>query len=158
MSDYVTGRAAWNEDKQRLFLLDSMEFNASVRRMFKPGAGEEFGITVEPLIAARTSEHNRAYWGYIVRPVHLYSDGGMSLNAVHRLFKAEFLPSERFRLADPTTGAVVLERDMEKHTTRTLSEQDFRDYMEECRTFAAEQCHIDMSDRGLWERFGIGTR
>jgi hypothetical protein len=152
MSTSVTGLATWDGTRPRLD--DPMVFNAGVRRLAL-GVGEVVEVTVSKLDAAtRTAKQNAAYWGWIVRPVALYSK--QSLNEIHRAFKAEFLPCERFVLADPKTGDVKLERNLELHTTAKLKEIEFEHYMEQAREFAMVRCGIDMSNQGLWEQFGIG--
>lgn len=153
----VTAAAKWDEAAGRLRLVDEFAFKVQMKRM-QLEDGAQCEITVERLLAARSLAANRAYWGFIVRPVSMFTKGAMSMNDVHRYFKAEHLPSERFVVVDPETGEVKLERNLEVLTTTNLSEEEFRDYMERCRATAMEELGIDMSDRGLYEQFGILTK
>lgn len=152
--DHVTCTATWDGKKLQFSADEQETYFSSVRRL-KLGLGEQVEIQFWPLEAVRSLKSNAAYWGFIVRPVSLFTKGAMSMMEVHRYFKAEHLPSERFVLADPETGEVKLERDLERVTTTTLSEEEFRDYMERCRATAMTELGIDMSDRGLYEQFGI---
>jgi hypothetical protein len=133
-------------------LVDERGYHAGLKGL-RPKMGEEFEMRVERLKAARTSKQNSAYWGYIVRPVALACHTP-SID-VHRIFKAELLPAEKFTLANPDTGEVRLERDLEMHTTTLLSEEEFEHYMEHARALAMERIGIDMSEKGLFEQFGI---
>lgn len=152
--DHVTVTATFDGKKLQFSADEQDQYFNAVKRL-RLGLGEQVEIRIEPLEAARSLRANREYWGFVVRPVSLYTRGAMSLVDVHRYFKAEHLPSERFVLADPETGEVKLERDLERLTTTTLSEDEFRNYMERCRATAATECGIDFSDRGLYEQFGI---
>lgn len=153
MTHSVTASLVWAGD--RFVFLDERAYRAGVQAL-RPQPSEAFELRVERLQAARTSKQNAAYWGYIVTPVSLATQ--TSKADIHRIFKAEMLPREHFVLADVVTGDVKLETDIAQHTTVRLSEQEFDDYMEHCRAFAMDTIGIDMSERGLWERFGIMRR
>jgi len=153
VSTHVTAVASWNEDLKRLVFVDQMAFNAHLRRL-RLEDGEQVEIDVQRLIACRSSKANREYWGYVVRPVALYSQ--QTLNEIHRLFKAEFLPSERLVIADHETGEVKFEREVEQASTAKLPDPDFEHYKTVCREFGMTRCGIDFSPQGLWEQFGIG--
>lgn len=147
MRDHFATSAVWTG--RRLSFVNDMAYHVGVRRL-KLGVGEEVEVRVEKLEAARTRKQNAAYWGFIVKPTAMHSEH-YSMADIHRIFKAELLPSERFTLADPKTGEVRLERDLELHTTTVLTEQEFSEYMERARAFACETVGVDLSDRGLLE-------
>lgn len=137
-----------------MVLDDQMLFHAALNRMRGLQNGEPFEVEAHRLLGRRTSAGNRAYWGFVVRPVALASK--QSLDEIHRLFKAEFMPTERLVIADPETGEVKFEREVEAGTTTRMSEQDFEHYMEQCRFLGMTTLGIDFSPQGLWEQFGIG--
>lgn len=149
----VTGMAKWSAKLNRLVLDDQVVFHARLRRM-KLQDGEPFELDAIRMFGRRTSAHNRAYWGYIVRPVAIASE--QTQDEIHRLFKAEYMPSERLVIADPKTGEVKFEREVEAGTTTRMPEPDFVRYMEQCRALGATTLGIDFSPAGLWEQFGIG--
>lgn len=155
--DRVAIVGVWTGEKLQMDRTSNGALVTGLKRL-RLGVGEEVAITFEKLVAARSNAANREYWGYTVRPIALASEGQMSMNEVHRLLKAELLPSERFTLVNPETGTVVLERDLEQQTTVRLTDEEFRNYMEQSRALGATQMGIDFSDRGLWDRFGIGNR
>jgi hypothetical protein len=153
VTGHVTAIAKWNAEVSRLVLDDQMVFHAALKRL-KPENGEPFEIEAMRLFGRRTSKQNKAYWGWVVRPIALASH--QSLDEIHRLLKAEYLPTERLVIADKDTGEVKFEREVECGTTTRMSETDFDRYMEHCRLFGMTHCGIDFSPRGLWEQFGIG--
>ncbi len=151
---HVTTLATWDAERGRLVPVNPVQFHASIRRMRNLVHGEPFELDAVRLLLCRTSQLNREYWGFCVRPVALYTQ--QSIDEVHRFFKSEFLPKERIVLADPVTGEVKIERELEAGSTRRMPEQVFRHYMEQCREFGMTTFGIDFSPEGLWEQFGIG--
>lgn len=151
---HVSTSARWSAEKQRLVLDDQVFFHAAVKRMRGLQDGEAFDVEAHRVLGRRTSKQNAAYWGWIVRPVALASK--QSQDEIHRLFKAELMPTERLVIADPETGEVKFEREVEAGTTTRMSEQDFEHYMEQCRFLGMTTLGIDFSPQGLWQQFGIG--
>lgn len=149
-ADHFTTEAFWNG--RRLRMRDEAVYHAGLRAM-KLQRGAAVQVRIEKLAAARTRGQNANYWGYVIRPVALYS--GMAPNDIHRWLKAELLPAERFTLANAETGEVKLERALEAATTTRLSEPEFDAYVEHSRARVMEVTGIDLSDRGLFEQFGI---
>jgi len=149
---HVTADAKWDEKLGRLAFTDPIAFHARVRRMAKLQHGEPFEVDAIRLSAVRSNKLNREYWGFVVRPLALYT--GQSSTEIHRFLKAEFLPPEKIVLAD-ADGVVQFERELEA-STRRMPRPDFEHYMVQCREFGMTTFGIDYTPVGLYEQFGIG--
>src|SRR5262245_17559488 len=92
MSHHVTAEAVWNDETQRLQLADPFVANESIRRKFKPGAGESFVVLVmrpEDSIALGQYKH---LYGHLYAPVAART--GETVADVHLRMKASHFPDD----------------------------------------------------------------
>ena len=75
----------------------------------------------------RTTEQNRYYWGVVLKMIS--DESGYTPNEVHELLKGEFLKTGEIEL-----GGII--KPTTKSTTK-LKTDEFEEYLEKCRRFAA---------------------
>jgi hypothetical protein len=105
---------------------DPRRYNLAVAAV----AGKRFQLTLEPEKSTRSNEQNRYYWGIIIEMIAV-EFCGMATESdkdhVHRGLGGLFL-----RRKDEKTGLEYIE------STTKLSVQEFQDYLQQCRHWAAE--------------------
>ena len=120
----------------KLVVRNRRAFNLALQQ-FTDG---EVALRVEKRRATRSQQANRYYWGVVVEAVSQHT--GYSPDEVHEIFKAKFLP-KKVTVADGNgeiQGEFVI-----GGTTTKLNVNEFYDYVEAIRRWAAE-LSIDIPD------------
>ena len=105
-------------------------------------------ITITPIKATRSQLQNRYYWGVIVELLSEHT--GYTPDEIHELLKAKFIP-KRLALAD-LNGVITSEYVIGASTTK-LDTQEFSDYCESIRRWAADTLGVYIPDpdtSALW--------
>jgi hypothetical protein len=101
----------------------------------------EVVITIEPRKAARSQPQNRWYWGCIIDLLSEHT--GYSPEELHELLKAKFLPK---KLAVCDGNGVIRGEFVIGGSTTKLNKNDFGEYCERIRQWAAETLDVVIPD------------
>lgn len=126
-------RHAGTVKQGQLVLADPSAWRAAVARH----EGRDVWVTVVRQQHLRTMPQNRYYHGVVVDAVAGYI--GESREETHALLKEKFLPRRQVELLDGKT------LDMPP-STRLLNTEQFTEYIEHVRRWAAEWLHLSIPD------------
>ena len=126
-------RHAGRVKQGQLILADPVAWRAAVARH----EGRDVWVSVVRQQHARTLPQNKYYWGVVLAEIAGYIGEGR--DETHELLKAKFLPSRRVELLD----AQVLEM---PPSTKRLTVEQFTEYIESIRRWAAEWLHLSIPD------------
>lgn len=128
-SEYEHGGAITDEGK---LVLDAPAAFAGAMRDMKRGR-----VTIRVAIdrAGRSAQANRYYWGVVLR--HISEHTGFEVDELHEYFKQTYNPVQvRIGHDETVVGG----------STRHLNTQQFHDYVERIRRFAATELGITLPD------------
>ena len=121
----------------RLVMRNRKAVHAALKRM-RDG---EVTVTIERARAARSLQQSRWYWGVIVDLLSEHT--GFTPDEMHEVLKAKFLP-KKLSVADQN-GEIQGEFVIGGSTTK-LGKNDFSDYCEAIRRWAAEELGVVIPD------------
>jgi hypothetical protein len=121
-----------------LFIRNRAAFDSSVAQ-FRDGT--ELEISVTRLRAARSILQNRYYFGVVVRLLSEHT--GYSVDEIHDILKAKFLPKE---LAVTNSNGTIVDAFVIGGSTRQLSTTEFADYCARIQQWAAESVGVVIPD------------
>lgn len=101
----------------------------------------EVEIVIERKHATRSVQANRYYWGVVLKAISEFT--GYDANETHEAMKALFLPKE-LTFCDgngEVQGEIVI-----GGSTRKMNANEFYDYVERVRRFAAEKLSLNIPD------------
>ena len=123
-------------------LTDRRAFDETIRSL---KSGLQVEVEVTRLLATRSSQANRYYWGVVVKA--LCDLTGYTPEEIHEILKQKFIPKA---LAVCRDGEVLAEFVM-GGSTRGMDSAQFAAYVEQIKAWAAADlaCYIpDAEDRG----------
>ena len=138
VADLVVASGTVREGK--LYLRNRRDFDRQIAQMKEGWALE---VTVSRLRATRSQKANAYYWGVVLQ--RLSEHTGYTVDELHDLCKAMFLP-KKLALTDGN-GEVVGEFVL-GGSTRTLKTNEFYEYVERVRQWAAETLDCYTPDPG----------
>lgn len=103
--------------------------------------GWEVEVEISRLRATRSAQQNRAYWGVIIAA--LTDHTGYTPEEIHEILKCKFLPKELAILKD---NGDVVDKFVMGGSTRGLDTQEFGDYMERIKEWAAQELDLYIPD------------
>lgn len=121
---HVTARAVYSGGMLRVGDLDRVALRAGLRQMGL-GDGEELIVRIERPDDAYTAGQVRAYWGFVIGPLHRWS--GHARNELHAMFKAALL-------------------DEGKTSLTQLSREEMDTFLREAEVLAREECPDAFAD------------
>lgn len=101
----------------------------------------EIEILIERKHATRSLQANRYYFGVVLKLISEHT--GYDVNETHEAMKALFLPKE---LAFCDGNGVIQGEIVIGGSTRKMNVNEFYDYVERVRRFAAEQLGLNVPD------------
>lgn len=101
----------------------------------------EIEILIERKHATRSVQANRYYWAVVVKAISEHT--GYDANETHEAMKALFLPKE---LAFCDGNGVIQGEIVIGGSTRKMNVNEFHEYVERVRRFAAEQLGLNVQD------------
>lgn len=114
----VDGFPAFSEDASR-----------KLARFYEANANRTLEVIVRRKVKIRTTNQNSYYWGVVLSMLAEHT--GHTAEEMHEIFKGMFLPRKFVRVA---------RRDVEiRRSTTELSTEEFEDYQERIRAFAAQE-------------------
>lgn len=119
----------------RLFIRNRKQFDEQVRGMRE---GWELEVTVQRRRATRSPQANAYYWGVALQMISEYT--GDEVEDLHEHFKVRFLPKKLHMDGDE----IVI-----GGSTRSLNVNQFYEYVERIRRFAAEFLDCNIPDPGF---------
>lgn len=119
----------------KLFIANRRQFDAQIAQMKD---GWQLEVTIQRRRATRSVHANAYYWGIVLHYISEYT--GDSPEDLHEYFKQRFIPKP---LA--IDGTVI------PGSTRKLNTNEFYDYVEKIRQFAAEHLDCNIPSPGEME-------
>lgn len=139
VADVVVASAHVNSGK--LFIRNRREFDRQIGQMRD---GLEFELTLQRRRATRSVQANAYYWGVVLRLLAEFT--GYTVDEMHDICKAKFLPK---RLAIAKGNGEIVDEYVLGGSTRDLDTNDFYEYVEQIRQWAAElDCNIPDPNEG----------
>ena len=100
--------------------------------------GWEMELTLSRRRATRSPQANAYYWGVVLHALSEYT--GYTVDELHDICKAKFLPK---KLAISKSNGEIVDEYVLGGSTRSLNTNDFYEYVERVRQWAAElDCYI----------------
>jgi hypothetical protein len=99
-------------------------------------------VTVEKWRATRSHPQNAYYWGVVVKMLSEYT--GFETREMHEVLKLKFNPVFR-PIVDKTSGEVKSELTI-PGTTRRMKKDEFSDYCERIKRWAAQDLNVYIPD------------
>lgn len=125
------------DEKGVLVMADPSNWRVAVARL----RGRDVFVTVNRVQHARTLSQNRLYWVWVGEIANYI---GESREAVHGLLKDQFLERREIELLEG-------QRMKMPPTTRTLTIEQFSDYMRDIQTWAATFLGLALPEAGALE-------
>lgn len=116
-----------------------------------PWIGQRIVVTIAEDVGTRREKQNRYYRGVVVK--WIANETGQDADSIHEHLKAKFL-SSTVVIENRTTGELSEQRQVQ--STTKLNVQDFCDYVEACKVWAAEFLGILIpeADPEYWRKDG----
>jgi hypothetical protein len=96
-------------------------------------------ITIERMIATRSPQANRYYWGVVIKAIAEYT--GFTPDETHDILKIKFLPKDA---AVANGNGEVIGEFVIGGSTRRLTSVKFYDYVERIRQWALETLELNI--------------
>lgn len=128
-----TARHAGRVKEGQLVLSDPVAWRAAVARH----EGRDVWVTVARQQHNRTMDQNKYYWGVVIAECASYC--GLDRDEMHEALKAKFLPVRHVELLNG------LKLDTPP-TTKTLTVEEFTEYIESIKRWAAQWLHLSIPD------------
>lgn len=110
-------------------------------RLLKGKRDTPVTVTIERQHGHRSLQANRYYFGVCLKLISEYS--GYDVNEAHEAMKALFLPKA---LAFCNGNGIVVDEIVIGGSTRQMNTNDFHDFIERVRRFAAEDLGLNIPD------------
>lgn len=124
----------------RLLIQNRRAFDEAVSRL---NPEWQLEVTVKRQRATRSTLQNRYYWGVVIDALVRHCDHNYTPDEMHEICKAKFIP-KTLAVCDGN-GEVVCEY-VFGGSTRRLNTEQFGDYMETIRQWAAESLDLIIPD------------
>jgi hypothetical protein len=128
VADDVVASAQIRDGK--LFIRNRREFDRAIAQMKD---GWEMEVTIARRRATRSPQANAYYWGVVLQALSLHT--GYTVDELHDICKAQFLPK---KLAINNGNGEVVGEFVLGGSTRSLNTNEFYEYVERVRQWAAE--------------------
>jgi hypothetical protein len=138
VNDLVIASATVKRGK--LFVRNRRAFDEQVAQLKE---GWELELTLKRRRATRSIQANRYYWGGVIDKLCQHCDQNYTPEEMHEILKAKFIP-KKLALADGN-GEIVFEMVL-GGSTRSMNTNEFYDYVESIRMWAAETLGCDIPD------------
>jgi hypothetical protein len=122
----------------RLFIRNRREFDDQIRQLRE---GCEVEIEVTRRRASRSMQQNRYYWGVVIQMLSEYT--GFVPDEMHDVLKAKFIPK---KLALCDGNGEVQDEFVLGGSTRKMNKNEFGEYVESIRRWAAETLDLVIPD------------
>jgi len=119
--------------KGKLQYIQEGNYNAFLHNMLD---GEQVNVSIKKRRRDRSSNQNRWYWGVILPLIS--AETGHTENELHEILKRMFLPPRIIEFRGKTFKV--------PGSTQSLSVQEFTEYVERVRAYAATELNLNIPD------------